>query len=231
MTEKLLCTIPARAGSKRLPGKNLLPLAGKPLIAYSIEAALASGLFSDVFVCTEDQAIADIAVRFGARVPVLVPAELCGDEVGSNVPCQYVADHLARLGQPRDILICLQPTSPLRSAEDILSGVNRFLRGDLDFLVSVTQIDPHYFHWAVAPGESGDWRMHFRDKYLVERQMLPPVYRPNGSIKIARLQPLRELGHFFGPRLGVIETPEERSVHVATQFEFDLCEFLLRKGE
>jgi CMP-N,N'-diacetyllegionaminic acid synthase len=230
MTEKLLCTIPARAGSKRLPGKNLLPLAGKPLIAYSITSALASDLFQDVFVCTEDQVIADTAVRFGAKVPVLVPGELCGDEVGSNVPCEYVADHLAQLGRPSDVLVCLQPTSPLRSAEDIRSGVSRFLQGDLHFLVSVTQIDPHYFHWAVVPGENGDWRMSFGDKYLVERQMLPPVYRPNGSIKIARLQALRELGHFFGPRLGAIETPEERSVHVATQFEFDLCEFLLRKG-
>jgi N-acylneuraminate cytidylyltransferase/CMP-N,N'-diacetyllegionaminic acid synthase len=100
----------------------------------------------------------------------------------------------------------------------------------LDFLVSVTQIDPHYFHWAVVPRVDRDWHLYFGAEYIKEREQLPPVYRPNGSIKIARMQKLLEFGHFFGPRLGVIETPEERSVHVATRFEFDLCEFLLKKG-
>jgi CMP-N-acetylneuraminic acid synthetase len=78
-------------------------------------------------------------------------------------------------------------------------------------------------------GESDDWRMWFGSEYLKDRTLLPPVFRPNGSIKIARLNKLRELGHFFGPRLGVVETPEERSVHVATAFDFDLSEFLLSR--
>ncbi len=223
-----LCAIPARAGSKRLAGKNLRALAGKPMLAYSIEAALESGLFKDVFVCTEDETIAFEARRRGAQVPFLMPAELCGDMVASHAPCQRMAEHLAAKGRTIDTLVCLQPSSPLRSSDDIKASVDRFSRGDLDFLASATPIDPHYFHWALSE-KSDEWGMWFGTQYIKDRTLLPPVLRPNGSIKIARLERLREVGHFFGPRLGVVETPEERSVHVATTFDFDLCEFLLAR--
>lgn len=229
MLDRMLCAIPARAGSKRLQGKNFLPLGGKPMIAYSIETALASGLFENVYVCTEDQTIAEIARRYGATVPILMPLELCGNLVPSHMPCQHMAAFLGERGQPMDILVCLQPTSPLRSVGDLKAGVDRFLKGDLDFLVSVTAVDPHYFHWVVVPETNGYWRMYFDNKYMQERSLLPTVYRPNGSIKIARLEKLRTVGHFFGPRLGIIETPEERSVNVGTRFEFELCEFFLTR--
>jgi len=229
MIEQMLCCIPARAGSKRLPGKNLMPLAGKPMIAYSIETALTSGLFDNVYVCTEDPTIAEVARRYGASVPILMPPDLCRDLVPSHIPCQHMAEFLGNIAQRKEILVCLQPTSPLRSVEDLRRSVERFLHGDLDFLVSVTRIDPHYFHWAIVPNDDNYWRLYFGDKYMQERPMLPPVYRPNGSIKIARLDKLKEIGHFFGSRLGVVETPEERSIHVATQLDFNLCEFLLRR--
>jgi CMP-N,N'-diacetyllegionaminic acid synthase len=230
MIDTMLCCIPARAGSKRLPGKNLLPLAGKPMIAYSIELALASAVFEAVYVCTEDPTISEVARRYGASVPILMPLELCGDLVPSHVPCQHLAERLAEQGQPKEILVCLQPTSPLRSLKDLQESVDHFVKDDLDFLVSVTPIDPHYFHWAIVPQEEGNcWGMYFGDEYMRERPLLPPVYRPNGSIKIARLDKLREVGHFFGPRLGVVETPEEHSVHVGNRFDFDLCQFLLTR--
>jgi len=229
--KNLLCMVPARAGSERLPGKNLLDLAGKPMIAYTIEAALQADRFDGVYVCTEDAQIAEVAERHGAQVPYLMPPELCGPLVSSHEPCLHLVDWLAERGTPAEGLVCLQPTSPLRSAADIRAGVARFEQGDVDFVVSITPIDPHYFHWAVAPDADGSWRMYFRDQYMLERPLLPAVYRPNGSIKIARLPALRAVGHFFGPRLGVVETPEERSVHVATRFDFDLCELLLRRRD
>ena len=232
MPDAMMCAIPARAGSTRLAGKNLLPLNGKPMIAYSIETALASGLFDDVYVCTEDERIAEVARAHGARVPMLMPAELCGDLVPSHAPCQRMAGFLAEeCGRAIEVLVCLQPTSPLRSAADLTAAVERFGRGDLDALVSVTPIDPHYFHWALQREDHERCRMYFGDEFMMERPLLPPVYRPNGSIKIARLEKLRATGHFFGPRLGAIETPEERSIHVATRFEFELCEFLLARRD
>jgi len=227
MRGKMICTIPARGGSKRLARKNVRELAGKPMIAYSVEAALQSELFDKVYVCTEDKEIAEIARRFGAAVPELVPQDLCGDMVASHIPCQYIASRVPE-HKEIDSLMCLQPSSPLRSAQDIRDAVERFSPGQFDFVVSVTPVDPHDFHWAVVPGEGTYWKMFFGSKYLMERPLLPPVYRPNGSIKVAKLSALASIGHFFGESLGVIETPLERSVHVAVEFDLKLCETILR---
>ncbi|HEV3308477.1 MAG TPA: acylneuraminate cytidylyltransferase family protein [Candidatus Sulfotelmatobacter sp.] len=229
MADRMLCAIPARGGSKRLPRKNLRTLAGVPLIAYSIEVARGSGLFDQVYVCTEDQEIADVARKHGASVPILVPEDLCGDLVASHIPCQYMAQYLASAGDSIDMLVCLQPTSPLRNVDDLTSAVKKFQETDLDFLVSVTPVDPHDFHWAVVPNGDGYWRMYFGNEYMKERPLLPPVFRPNGSIKIARLPALARVGHFFGERMSVIETPPERSVHVALEFDLKLCELLLKE--
>ncbi len=227
MPERMLCAIPARGGSKRLPRKNVRNLGGKPMIAHSIEVARRSGLFDAVYVCTEDQEIAEVARSFGAEVPFLMPADLCGDLVASHVPCQRMAAHLAEQGTRIDTLVCLQPTSPLRSVEDLHSAVREFQTGRFDFVVSVTPVDPHYFHWVVAPGDDEFWRMYFGSQFLKERPLLPPVFRPNGSIKIARLPVLAQVGHFFGEHLGVAKTPEDRSVHVAEEFDLKLCEMIL----
>jgi len=223
----MLCAIPARGGSKRLPRKNLRTLAGVPLIAHTIDVAQKSGLFDHVYVCTEDEEIADVARAHGASVPILMPEELCGDLIASHLPCQYLAQHLPGTRCSVDTLVCLQPTSPLRSVYDLTSAVKKFQESDLDFLVSVTPVDPHDFHWAVVPNGDDNWRMYFGNEYMKERPLLPPVFRPNGSIKIARLAALARLGHFFGERMGGIETPPERSVHVALEFDLKLCELLL----
>jgi CMP-N-acetylneuraminic acid synthetase len=194
------------------------------MIAHSIDAARNSGLFAEVFVCTEDAEIAEVAARHGATVPFLVPEELCGDLVASHVPCQHVAKELSAQGKSFESMLCLQPSSPLRSAEDIRGATHVFLQGLFDFVVSVTPIDPHYFHWAVQPMEAPYWKMYFGTEFLRERPLLPSVHRPNGSIKIANLSALAVTGSFFGDRLGVFETPELRSVHVAEPFDLVVCE-------
>jgi CMP-N,N'-diacetyllegionaminic acid synthase len=228
LIDRMFCAVPARGGSKRLPRKNIRELARKPLIAHTILAAMQTGLFSSVYVCTDDEEIAQIAEKFGACVEELMPSDLCGDLVASHVPCRYMLRKIAEHQHSDfDSLICLQPTSPLRSAEDISAAVDVYERASLDFVVSVTPLDPHDFHWAVIPATNDTWKMYFDNQYMKERPQLPPVYRPNGSIKIAKLAALDETGHFFGSRLGVVETPAERSVHVATEFDFRFCEYLL----
>lgn len=228
MKRKSFCVIPARGGSERLPRKNLALLGGRPMIEYSIEAAQQSGCFDDVYVCTDDPEIAAVARGRGASVPILIPADLAGPLVPSHQPAQWLHEWLK---SGADTLICLQPSSPLRSAADIQTALATFEDGAYDFLVSVTPIDPHYFHWAVQPEPEGrDWRMYFGDQFMQERPLLPPVHRPNGSIKIANFQALKRTGHFFGNRLGVTVTPEERSVHVAVVFDLVVAEALLAKG-
>jgi len=223
----MACVIPARLGSKRIPRKNLRRLASKPLLAHSIAAALSSELFDTVYVCTESEEIAAVATKHGAEAR-LVAEELCTDLVPSWKPCVNLVEQLNSEGAAFSALLCLQPTSPLRSAEDILRGVHAFYDEGCDFIVSVTEIDPHYFHWALQFDEG--WRMVFGDDYMIERPLLPKRYRPNGSIKVAKIEALQRTGHFFGPSLSCIHTPEERSVHVGVELEFQLAEVLLQRG-
>ena len=226
MGGELFCAIPARGGSERLPRKNVLPLFGRPVIAYTIAAALDSGVFDHVYVCTDDPEIAGIAEASGATVPTLVPAKLAGPMISSHESCLWMHDHL---GSAANSLVCLQPSSPLRSSSDITRAVDRFLETDPRFLVSVTEIDPHYFHWAVV--DDGGWRLFFGEKYMLERQLLPPVFRPNGAIKIGRIGDLKEVGHFFGEPLETISMPVDRSTHVATKTDLITCEALLSNKE
>jgi CMP-N-acetylneuraminic acid synthetase len=223
---KPLCVIPARRGSKRLPLKNLLPLNGKPMLAYSVEVAIACRLFEKVYVSTEDEEIAEVAKQHGADVHIR-PKELAGDMVSGTDVCLDVYRSRHSSGDQFDAIVCLQPTSPLRQAEDICQAWERFCRSGASCLVSVTPIDPHYFHWAVH--QTGEWwEMVFGDQYMMERQSLPAMFRPNGSIKIGRVDALIQRPNFFGKRLVVYETPEERSIHVATKFDFEVAAHVLR---
>jgi CMP-N-acetylneuraminic acid synthetase len=224
---KPLCVIPARRGSKRLPLKNILPLAGKPMLAHTVRAALGSGIFDRVIVSTEDGEIASLAQAAGAEVHAR-PIELADDMVSATDVCLEVAEVLAAQGDPHDAVVCLQPTSPLRHGEDIRLSWARFVDTGADYLVSVTAVDPHYFHWTVHETEAG-WGMYFGDRFMMERPLLPPVFRPNGAIKIGRMEPLAQTRNFFGARLEAYTMPEERSVHVAEQFDLDLAGFLIQK--
>lgn len=215
---RALCVIPARRGSKRLPEKNIVDLCGRPMLAYTVDAALDCGLFERVVVSTEDDAIAELAASLGA-IPHARPLELADDLVSATEVCLEAL-------RDEEAVVCLQPSSPLRTAADVRGAWDAFVAAGADFLVSVTPIDPHYFHWALE--RDGDWhRMVFGDRYLVERPLLPPVLRPNGAIKVGRSGPLARRRDFFGPRLAVFELPEERSVHVATSFDLGLAEHLL----
>jgi len=224
---KPLCVIPARRGSKRLPQKNILPLAGQPMLAHTVRAALDSGIFGRVLVSTEDAEIARLAEAAGAETHFR-PEALAGDLVSATDVCLEAAEVLAGRGDHHDAVVCLQPTSPLRHGEDIRLGWARFVDTGADYLVSVTAVDPHFFHWAVHETDAG-WEMYFGDKFLMERPLLPPVFRPNGAIKIGRLAPLAQTRNFFGRKLEAYAMPEERSVHVAERFDLDLAEFLMQK--
>lgn len=228
---KRLAIIPARGGSKRLPRKNLRELAGKPMIAYSIEEALKSELFHEVYVATEDPEIAEVARGYGAIVPYLLPEDLTEDAVSSLEPCLHLTSYFEDSGRQYSVLFCVQPTSPLRLAKDFQQSFQIFQETQSDFLVSTIPIDPHYFHWALKEGQKHGWEMYFGQKFLEERIHLPPVYRPNGAIKIGFIHALRKLRHFFGRNLAVYQMPEERSIHVATEFDFQLAAMLLgRRG-
>jgi len=198
------------------------------MLSYTVEAAIESGVFDVVVVSTEDHDIATVAARAGAHVHPR-PASLAGDLVSATDVCLDAHNSLRSSLGDRDAIVCLQPTSPLRTADDITASWSRFLESRADFLVSVTAIDPHYFHWALR--EDGPWwRLWFGQEYLLERPLLPPVFRPNGAIKMGRIEPTARLRHFFGPRLTIYEMEETHSVHVATKLDLLLAEALLTQA-
>ena len=119
-----IAIIPARSGSKGLPGKNIKPLNGKPLLAYSIEAALASGRFDTVHVSTDSERYADIARQYGADEPFLRSAEASSDTASSEDAIREVLRRYEEMGQRFDAFMLLQPTSPLRTADDIRAALS-----------------------------------------------------------------------------------------------------------
>lgn len=225
---KSLCVIPARCGSKGLKDKNILDLCGKPVLAYTIEACRQSGVFEEVYVATDSPEYARIAERYGAETPFLEPEELAYDHISSLAP---VLDYYEKLGREYDYIWCMQPTSPLRSAEDIREAYQIIDKdSDCEFVLSTTVVDPHYFHWALVERTGGMSELYFGREMLVDRSELQDtVYRPNGAIKVGRTKSVLKEKNFFGTHIRRIEMPEERSIHIRSQFDFDLCRFLLEQ--
>jgi CMP-N-acetylneuraminic acid synthetase len=223
-----LCVIPARAGSKRLTRKNVAMLGGKPVVAWTIEAARDSGVFDRVYVSTEAADIAELAQGYGADVSIRRPVELAGDTITNVDVSLHLLEALAARGENHDAIYCLQPSSPLRNGQDIAEAWRTFASSGKDFLASVTPIDPHYFHWALEAKDDGNYAMVFGDKYMRARQELPEFYRPNGAIKIARVEALRARRNFFGKSLAIHSMDESRSVHVATSTDLVFCEALVQ---
>lgn len=226
---KPLCVIPSKSISKRFPNKNITSLCGKPMLYWTIEACLESNIFDSVFVSTDSEDIANIARHYGATVPYLRPVELTGDTVTNVDVSIHLYDFLSEEhGRKYDAIFCLQPTSPLRTSSSIANAWALFEREQHDFLVSVTSIDPHYFHWALEKKADDNYQMFFGDRFMTVRQDLPPVYRPNGAIKIAKPDSLKERHNFFGTNLGVYSMPEKESIHVAHESDLLMAQTFMR---
>lgn len=167
---------------------------------------------------------------FGAQVPFLEPPEIAQDNNSSLDPVLY---YYERLGQQYDYIWCMQPTSPLRSAEDIIDAYH-IIDNDpnCEFVLGTTIIDPHYFHWTLIDRNDGMAEMYFGKELLVERDELKDiVYRPNGAIKVGRTASVISENSFLGDNIRRIEMPDERSIHIRSQFDFDLCSFLIGRRD
>jgi pseudaminic acid cytidylyltransferase len=133
-----IAIIPARVGSKRIPRKNIKPFCGKPMIAWSIEAALQSCCFDQVVVSTDDAEIAEVARQFGAQVPFMRPAKLADDHTGTTAVIAHAIDWFAERGQAPDQVCCLYATAPFVSADDLLRGLKVLTDTGSDYAFSVT---------------------------------------------------------------------------------------------
>lgn len=230
--KKILGLIPARGGSKGLPRKNIKPLLGKPLMAWTIEQALLSRYLDTVIVSTEDDEIAVIAKRYGAEVPFERPGEFATDEASGLDVVFHAMEALERGGHVYDILVDLQPTSPLRLAEDIDRSIELLLKTEnAGAVVSVCRAAHHPYLANTLP-EDGCMKDFLREGMKNRnRQNLPVHYRANGALFVSFSDYLREQGDFFGERTYAYIMPEERSVDVDSILDLYLAEALLRMRE
>jgi len=228
---RVIGVIPARGGSKGVHRKNLAPLMGKPLVAYTIEAGLRARLLTDLVVSTEDEEIAAVCREWGASVPFSRPAELATDTATSLPVVQHAVREMERnTGQPYDIVAMLQPTTPLRLAEDIDAGIQLLIRTRADSVVSVVEVGGHHpFRMKRIVGDN--CLINYIDQGFEDmrpRQELPPVYIRSGALYIARRSLIMEQNTFVGPDCRAYIMEQERSVNIDNPNELYLAECLIK---
>ncbi len=227
MKNKIIAIIPARGGSKEIPRKNIRLMSGKPLIALSIEAALKSKCIDRVVVSTEDKEIAEISREYGAEI-IERPKELAKDESSTIDAILHALEVLKAENYNPDIIILLQPTSPLRNAEDIDSAIELFLNSDCESVVSVREVG-HSPYWCFEI-EDGYLKSLFGDEYLrMRRQELEKVYMPNGAIYISTPENLRKYKGFYCLRTIPYIMPPERSIDIDNEIDLMLAELLMKR--
>lgn len=228
---RILGLVVARGGSKGLPRKNVLPLAGKPLIVHTIEAARAAKRLARTILSSDDAEIIEVARAAGCETPFVRPVELAGDRSSTVDVALHALDWLERAeGRPVDALVMLPATAPLRRAEHIDEAVARLLDSPAtEAVVAVTEADyPPY------------WMLSIRDDRLSwlfpegaradHRQQLPAAYRPNGSIYAIRVAALRAQKTFYPVATAPYLMAREASVNIDTPLDLRLAELLLRGG-
>ena len=227
---EVLAVITARGGSKRLPGKNLRELLGKPLIAYTIEAASESKLLTRVILSCDDDEIIAASKQYGAEVPFKRPAELARDEALSVDVVVHAVKFLEKEEDySPDIVVLLQPTSPLRTAGDIDNAVQIHIESGADSVVSVVK-DEHRHPLQAKKIEHGVLRDYcLEEEGEGRKQDLPPVYFRNGAFYSVKREVLVNEHSLYGRVTRPYIMPLERSVDVDTEIDIKLAELYLRK--
>lgn len=225
----LLGIIPARGGSKGIPRKNIKPLNGKPLINYTIDAALASQVFDRLIVSTEDPEIAEVSRQAGADVPFIRPVELATDEARGRDVLLHAMDWVGRHDKVYDLVMVLQPTSPLRQATDIIGALELLISKNGKAVVSVCEVEHHPW-WCNTLPEDLSMKDFLPGKALhTNRQQLPRYYRLNGAIYCGFWDFVFSNRSWYGNGTYAFVMPRERSVDIDTHIDWELAKILLDK--
>ena len=223
-----IAIIPARSGSKGLPDKNIRDLCGKPLMVYSIEAAIESNCFDEIFVSTDSKKYADIAQQYGANASFLRSKELSSDTAGSWDVVREVLSEFEKRGKIFDKIMLLQPTSPLRTAEDIINAFKLMEEKNAKSILGVTEAD-HSPIWCNTLPEDGCMDKFIDRKYSnTPRQQLPIYYRINGAIYLLKSSELNNQNMFCKECYAYV-MPRERSIDIDTEIDFLLSDFYIHR--
>jgi CMP-N-acetylneuraminic acid synthetase len=225
---RVLGLVPARGGSKGIRRKNLKPLHGRPLLAYTVDAALAASTLSRVVLSTEDREIADVGRALGLDVPFSRPTPLADDRAPMLPVVQHAVRELEAAGDRYDAVCLLQPTDPLRTAATIDACVRLLERSGADAVVTVLPIPPeHNPHWAFEKDGDGYLRVATGEAAPVtQRQELPPAYHRDGSVYVTRT-PVVIGGSLYGEHLLGLEVPFGSSVNLDEPEDWLRAESLL----
>jgi N-acylneuraminate cytidylyltransferase/CMP-N,N'-diacetyllegionaminic acid synthase len=223
----MIAIIPARGGSKGLPDKNIRLLAGKPLIAYTIEAALQSNEVSRVIISTDCSKIASVAQTYGAEIPFMRPVALAQDHSLIIDTYIYTIDRLNQEGGNINEFIALLPTAPLRKARDIDAAIQLYRQKNADSVISYYPA-PHPVQWYKYIDENGVLRSFFEEgNRLANRQEEKKAYLPNGAIYVFKYHIIKTLRVYYTERSYPYIMPQERSIDIDTLTDFRYAEYLL----
>ncbi len=230
--ESMLAIIPARGGSKEIPGKNIKRLCGKPLIVFTIEAAKAAKLVDRIILSSDDPDIAKIACRYGVEIPFMRPSHLAQDDSLAIDNYIYTVDKLnTESSEQYDEFVVLHPTSPLRIAADIDNAIKLFHEKNADSVLSFCEAS-HPPVWAKKIDPSGVLKDYFNIKSgNKNRQELEKAYMPNGAIYVFKLSLLKNYYSYQSANTYAFIMPPERSIDIDTNLDFEFAEFLVRKNE
>ena len=232
---KVLGVIPARGGSKSIPGKNLADVNGRPLLSFIIEAAQEAEELDRLVVSTDDEEIATVARKWGADVPFLRPPELATDEVDLVPVVRHAMQEMDRLGFVADAIVSLQPTSPFLESDDIDLAIQKLEDTGADSVASVLPIDHEHTFWVKRL--EGDRVLPFNeytDESYLQRQDLPPAFIFDGGIFVRRRRLLEEWsGRDFGLGNDVraVVLDAWKSLHIDDPLHLELVRTVMRRGE
>lgn len=227
MNLKPLIVILARSGSKGIPDKNIRDLAGKPLIAYSIDAALQIAPATNVIFSSDSEKYRDIARECGLPVSYKRPASLATDTSGSREVILDAMDYADKKGIAYDCVILLQPTSPLRTAEDISNALELY-SDNIDMVVTVTEAssNPYYNCFETDP-QTGVLKISKGDGLLTRRQDAPPAYEFNGAVYVINPASIRKMPLGAFPKRIPSVMPKERSIDMDSPLDWKLAELII----
>ena len=228
---KVLALIPARGGSRRLPGKNLLKLCGEPITVWSIKAAQQSKYVDRIVVSTDSDEIAEVARAAGADVPFMRPNYLASDTASSLDVVKHALNELNQKGQCYEFIVLLQPTSPLRTSKHIDESFELLQSKDADAIVGVTELD-HPIELTNRLPDDLSMKGFFTTDSHLRSQDFPKRYRVNGAIYLVRVESLiKENTIFLSDRIYAYKMDREVSVDIDTPYDFRLADALFNRDE
>lgn len=223
--QSILAIIPARGGSKRVPGKNIRDLCGKPLIAWVIEAAQKSKLLDRVILSSDNQKIIATAKKFDCEVPFVRPTHLAKDESKS---IDAILHALQNLTVKYDYIVTLQPTSPFVSSLDIDGCIMLAVDRQASACITISEMEKSPY-WSFKMAEENLLVPLFDDNFLQDRsQELPPLYIPTGAVYVNNSKWLQSNRTFYSSKTLGYPVPQERSLDIDTELDFSVCEHLMR---